>query len=133
MRSCSFLATGLLLAAGCASSSTTATSSTVTPRAASVGKFVWHDLSTDDLPAAERFYSSLLGWDLRRTTRLGKPYAVASCKGELVGGLVAVEPVAGQEVSQWIAYTSVVDVDAAVLYRALSRREQCAERDLGQQ
>jgi predicted enzyme related to lactoylglutathione lyase len=39
---------------------------------------------------------------------------VISCKGELVGGLVEVEPVAGQEVSQWIAYTSVADVDAAV-------------------
>jgi predicted enzyme related to lactoylglutathione lyase len=73
------------------------------------------------------------GWDLRRTTRPGKPDAVISCKRELVGGLVEVEPVAGQEVSQWIAYTSVADVDAAVLYRALSRREQCAEGELGQQ
>ena len=93
MRSCSFLAAGLLLAAGCASSSTTATSSTVTPRAASVGKFVWHDRSTDDLPAAERCPPGSLTVDRLHV---------------------------------------VADVDAAVLYRALSRREQCAEGELGQ-
>jgi predicted enzyme related to lactoylglutathione lyase len=42
---------------------------------------VWHELSTDDLPAAQRFYGGLLGWEFRETTRVGRrcvPVAAAS-------------------------------------------------------
>ncbi len=33
-----------------------------------LGKFVWHDLVTDDPAAARRFYGSLLGWEFEQTT-----------------------------------------------------------------
>ena len=79
-----------------------------------LGKFVWHDLATDDAPAARRFYSELLGWEFTETTRRNKPYAIARKGGRLVAGMVAVDPVPDQEVSQWIGYQSVANVDDSV-------------------
>jgi predicted enzyme related to lactoylglutathione lyase len=105
---------GLLMSTACASRSTTPARVTGTTPGPTTGKFVWHDLSTDDLPAAQRFYGDLLGWQFSETTRMGERYVVASHGGRPVGGLVAVEPVAGQEVSQWVAYASVANVDTAV-------------------
>jgi predicted enzyme related to lactoylglutathione lyase len=108
------LVAGLLLSTACAPRSTTATGATGTTPEPATGKFVWHDLSTDDLPAAQRFYGGLLGWEFREAKGMGRRYVVASRAGRAVGGLVAVEPVAGQEVSQWVAYASVANVDATV-------------------
>ncbi len=105
---------GLLVSTACASRSTTAAGVTGTAPVPTAGKFVWYDLSTDDLPAAQRFYGGLLGWEFGEATGLSGRYIVASHAGRAVGGLVAVEPVAGQEVSQWVAYASVPSVDAAV-------------------
>jgi predicted enzyme related to lactoylglutathione lyase len=105
---------GLLMSTACASRSTTPARVAGTTPGPTTGKFVWHDLSTDDLPAAQRFYGDLLGWEFSETTRMGGRYVVASHGGRAVGGLVAVEPVAGQEVSQWVAYASVANVDTVV-------------------
>ena len=33
-----------------------------------LGKFIWHDLITDDPEGAQRFYAGLLGWEFERTT-----------------------------------------------------------------
>ncbi|MDH4354220.1 MAG: VOC family protein [Actinomycetota bacterium] len=115
MRSAVLIAVaGLLVSTACASTTTTTGGVASTTSGPTTGQFVWHDLSTDDLPAAQRFYGGLLGWEFREATRLGARYVVASHAGRAVGGLVAVAPVAGQEVSQWVAYASVANVDAAV-------------------
>lgn len=109
-----FLAASLLLAGACAPRSS---SPSATPAAGStdtIGKFVWHDLVTDDAAAARRFYGQLLGWQFTDVTRRGRPYVVARNQGRLVGGIVTVEPVPNQEVSQWIGYQSVTNVDDAV-------------------
>ena len=66
-------AAGLLLAHGCSSSSAPAGKAA----ANNPGKFVWHDLTTDDPAASKKFYSALLGWEYSETTVLGRPYAVA--------------------------------------------------------
>lgn len=79
------------------------------------GKFVWHDLLSDDPELAERFYAELLGWQFERTTRLGATYFIARVNGQAVAGLVPVprrEP--ARPVSQWIAYVSVPSVERAV-------------------
>ncbi len=75
---------------------------------------MWHDLVTDDLAAARSFYGELFGWTFTDATRLGRPYVIARHQGRPVAGLVAVDAIAGQEVSQWIGYQSVASVDAAV-------------------
>jgi predicted enzyme related to lactoylglutathione lyase len=79
------------------------------------GKFVWHDLTTDDIGAAKKFYSALLGWDYVDTTVLGHPYSVARIGKKAVGGLHAPNPDrAGKTSSHWLSYMSVADVDASV-------------------
>lgn len=108
------LAPALIIAGACATNQAARPSSPNASPASTLGRFVWHDLSTDDLPAAQRFYRELLGWEFRNSTRLGRPYVVATHKGRLVGGLVPVTPVADQEVSQWVAYAEVADVESAV-------------------
>jgi predicted enzyme related to lactoylglutathione lyase len=105
---------GLLMSTACASGTKMTAGVTGTAPLPTTGKFVWHDLSTDDLPAAQRFYGGLLGWEFREAKGLGGRYVLASRAGKAVGGLVQVEPVAGQEVSQWVAYASVADVDTSV-------------------
>src|SRR5262245_49070757 len=117
----------LTFAAACASTSTTSTTTTSTSmggtkqsaqtsaRASDTsGKFVWFDLVTDNLPAVRKFYGELFGWEFTDATRFGHPYVVARNYGRLVGGLVPTEPAANQEISQWIAYQSVANVDDAV-------------------
>jgi hypothetical protein len=107
------VAAAAMLASSCASPGTTP-AATAAPAASTTGKFVWHDLSTDNLPAAQRFYGGLLGWEFESVTRLGRPYVVAHDKqGRLIGGLVAIDSVPGKQVSQWVAYASVPSVDAA--------------------
>jgi predicted enzyme related to lactoylglutathione lyase len=78
------------------------------------GKFVWHDLVTDDIDAARRFYGQLLGWQFMTVTRIGKPYVIATYQGQPVAGFVPVKPVTGDEVSQWIGYQSVSNVEDRV-------------------
>jgi predicted enzyme related to lactoylglutathione lyase len=103
----------VLLAAACAGQ----TNHVATPDSAPnihAGKFIWHDLATDDLPAARRFYGALLGWEFEDIQRLGRPYVVARFGARRVGGLVPVAPDPDQEVSQWVSYVSVPDVDQTV-------------------
>ena len=126
------LAASVMCTSACATTSTTSTTSTTTTTSAgaatttgssstasglteTIGKFVWHDLVTDDLPAAREFYGTLLGWEFSEVTRSGKPYVIARNYGRLVAGLVAVDAAIDQEVSQWIGYQSVPNVDDAVI------------------
>ncbi len=82
------------------------------------GKFVWIDLVTADLPAAEMFYGQLFGWTFDRVGDGPARYTLALQAGNPVAGLAAREPPPGPETSAvrqawWIAYMSVADVDRA--------------------
>jgi hypothetical protein len=81
-----------------------------------VGKFVWHDLVTEDIDAARRFYGALFGWTFEPAPRRdGRAYALARSGGVYVAGLVAADPRPdGRNVSRWLPYASVADVDLAV-------------------
>jgi predicted enzyme related to lactoylglutathione lyase len=113
---------GLLVAAvaaaaaagiGCASHAPAATPGP--GRSVKPGKFVWHDLVTDEPEACRRFYASLLGWQFEDTRRLGKRYAIAHLGADKVAGLVAIPRAsAAERPSQWVGYVSVPDVDRAV-------------------
>jgi predicted enzyme related to lactoylglutathione lyase len=78
------------------------------------GKFVWHDLMTDDLEAARTFYSGLLGWTFEETRHPnGGDYTLILSDGQLVGGMVQLADPEGAEYSRWVGYLSVPDVDSA--------------------
>jgi len=76
------------------------------------GKFVWHDLLTANVEAAEDFYGSLLGWSFRKQGR----YTVILNKDRAIGGIVEVLPKdKEQHAARWLASLSVPDVEKAVL------------------
>ena len=81
-----------------------------------VGKVVWNDLVTDDLVAARRFYGGLFGWTFEQTTGpAGNEYVIARSGSLPVAGMVSVAKASGgAELSRWLPYVSVLDVDAAV-------------------
>lgn len=80
------------------------------------GKFIWYDLITEDLYASMRFYEELFGWTFEdRPARGGARYVVARDGDVYVAGLLQAKPLAdGQNVSRWLPYVSVSDVDDAV-------------------
>jgi predicted enzyme related to lactoylglutathione lyase len=123
----------VILAVACASGSKSVVPAAV-PTASSplTGKFVWHDLITEDPEACRRFYGALLGWEFEDTHRADKPYIVARAGGHYVAGIVAVPPDATQDLSQWLAYMSVPDVDAAAAkVAAAGGRSLVAPRQVG--
>jgi uncharacterized protein len=103
----------LTLACSTRSKSAAPTAVATAPPSALTGKFVWHDLVTEDPEACRRFYGALLGWEFEDTRRGDRPYILARAGGRYVAGIVAVPPDASQELSQWLGYMSVPDVDAA--------------------
>jgi uncharacterized protein len=90
-----------------------APSTAATARGPLPGKFVWHDLVTEDPAGCRRFYGSLLGWRFEDTQRGGKPYVLARAGAGYVAGMVALPPDKDQALSQWVPYLSVPDVDQA--------------------
>jgi predicted enzyme related to lactoylglutathione lyase len=79
------------------------------------GKFVWHDLITDDVASSRRFYGGLLGWKFEQTTHpRGGDYTLILADGHYLGGMVQLADGAEADYSRWLPYLSVADVDAAV-------------------
>lgn len=75
---------------------------TITP-----GRFVWHELNTQDPERSEKFYRELFGWSF--DSNGGYVHIVAS--GEPVGGIMkAPSP---HVPTFWLPYVSVPDVDEA--------------------
>ena len=85
------------------------------------GSFCWNELSTKDSDAAIKFYTELLGWEIKKSE------AAASCEGseappmvyneivvagQHVGGIYKMGPEFGGAPSHWMAYVAVEDVDA---------------------
>jgi len=81
-----------------------------------VGKVVWHDLITEDIDAAEKFYGGLFGWTFEeRTGSRGQDYSLARSGNVYVAGMVSIDrPTDGTRYSRWLPYISVGDVDDAV-------------------
>ena len=74
------------------------------------GKFVWADLVTDNGPAAQKFYSQLLGWEFRDVGG----YAIATNHGRPVCGLLQrARPTDRPAKPRWIVFISVPSVAEA--------------------
>jgi predicted enzyme related to lactoylglutathione lyase len=84
------------------------------------GAFCWQELATTDLDAAQSFYKTLLGWEIKEGKAPacegaeGPPmvYNEIVVAGEHVGGMYKMGPEQGSAPSHWMAYVAVDDVDA---------------------
>ncbi len=76
--------------------------------------FVWHELMTPDLEAAQRFYQAVTGLAVT-----AGPYPMLVDGTQWTGGLVGPRPEgpswpSGGPAAHWIAYFGVADVEKAV-------------------
>jgi hypothetical protein len=78
-----------------------------------VGKFVWYDLLTSDVPAVKKFYGGVFGWEFENPEGTDGVYTVIHNKGEAIGGIIDAAEAKKVEGEQWLSYLSVADVDAA--------------------
>ena len=101
-------------ATACASGkAATAPAGVVSAANDTVGRFVWHDLVTNDTAASQKFYAALLGWEFEPTTRNGRPYVIARSGGQPTGGIVQRQD-GKTGPATWLAYLSVADLDRAL-------------------
>lgn len=75
------------------------------------GRFVWHDLLTDEVGKAKTFYESIFSWEFKGRGGKDAPYLTAYLENMPVAGIVKsdrLEPDMSE--SRWIGYISVPDV-----------------------
>lgn len=78
-------------------------------------KFVWYELMTTDLQAAEKFYGEVIGWAAADAGMPGWAYTLLSTPAQVqVGGMMTLPPEARDAGARpgWMGYVSVPDVDA---------------------
>ena len=77
------------------------------------GKFVWHNLITNDGEAARTFYGELLGWkfDVKKDGR----YSVITYRGHNLGGILdASKDENPPKSGRWLSAISVADLDESL-------------------
>ena len=85
------------------------------PSASSLlGKFIWYDQMSNDLPGAEKFYSKVVGWTIAPNTMNAQRYSLLKAGDAMVGGLMPIpEEAAKMGVRPaWMGYIAVDDVKA---------------------
>ncbi len=77
------------------------------------GKFVWYEVMTSDMTAAEAFYRNVIGWDAKAAGMPDRPYTVFSAGPAMVGGLMPIPEAARAMGARpcWNGYIAVDDVD----------------------
>ncbi|WP_209347211.1 VOC family protein [Pontixanthobacter sp. CEM42] len=79
------------------------------------GDFVWYELMTPDVDAAQKFYGGLLGWEFADGGQPDMEYLLASKNGTEVAGFMTLtdEMTEGGAQPLWAGYVGVNDVDAS--------------------
>ncbi len=77
-----------------------------------LGKFVWYDQMSNDLPGAEKFYSKVVGWELAPNTMNAQTYTLLKAGETMVGGLMPIPQDAAGVRPAWMGYIAVDDVKA---------------------
>jgi predicted enzyme related to lactoylglutathione lyase len=77
------------------------------------GKFVWHELMTTDMAAAEAFYRHVVGWGAQDSGMPGMAYTLVSVGDRPIGGLMTIPDDAAKMGARpsWIGYVAVDNVD----------------------
>ena len=78
------------------------------------GNFVWYELMTTDLGAAESFYRDVIGWGARDAKIPGLRYTLFTIETTPAAGMMELPPEArdADVRPDWIGYVAVDDVDA---------------------
>lgn len=78
------------------------------------GRFIWQELVTDDMAAAGRFYSKVIGWHMQAATHQGGNYSILANEHGGVGGVTSLadegRPSGGR--THWLPYVGAENVDA---------------------
>ncbi|MGH6855733.1 MAG: VOC family protein, partial [Aestuariivirga sp.] len=77
-------------------------------------EFIWYDLMTPDVKAAEAFYSKVVGWKIADSGMPGLSYSILSAGDVMVGGLMGI-PEADAAMGMrpaWTGYIFAADIDA---------------------
>jgi uncharacterized protein len=74
-------------------------------------RFVWHDLSTNDLDGSKKFYGEVFGWKFEGSAN--GPYTHIKAGDEMIGGIRQMSPGEPQP-PNWLGYIGVDDVAATV-------------------
>lgn len=84
--------------------------------AAAAKNFVWYELMTTDIEAAENFYGAVTGWSGKDFGQPGVRYTVMSAGDKGVAGIMALPAEVCEAGGRpgWVGYIGVDDVDAAV-------------------
>lgn len=79
------------------------------------GQFVWYELMTTDMAAAEAFYTAVIGWSAQDSGHPDMRYTLFAANGASVAGLMTLPAEASQAGARpgWIGYVGVGDVDTA--------------------
>jgi predicted enzyme related to lactoylglutathione lyase len=88
-------------------STSTAPTQELKSNAIAPGDFVWYELVTSDLDAAEKFYSSVIGWKMKDAGVQGMRYTLVSAGETQIAGMMT-QPGAPPG---WLGYIAVADVD----------------------
>jgi predicted enzyme related to lactoylglutathione lyase len=72
--------------------------------------FVWHELMTTDLPAAQRFYADVAGWTIEDAAMPGMTYLLGRAGGDMVAGLMGLPST--DAAPGWLGYVGGANVDA---------------------
>jgi uncharacterized protein len=77
-----------------------------------LGKFVWYDQMSNDLPGSEKFYSKVVGWNLAPNTMNAQRYTLLKTGDNMVGGLMPIPDDAAKMGVRpaWMGYIAVDDV-----------------------
>lgn len=74
--------------------------------------FIWYELLTSDVAAAQRFYGSVIGWQVK--PHVVEDYFEFGTGDAQVAGIMALPEEAGLVSPAWVGYIAVDDVDATV-------------------
>src|ERR1700722_18956410 len=78
--------------------------------------FVWYELLTTDMSAAQSFYGKVVGWDVQEASTAGFVYRLFSVGGTPVAALMEL-PLDGRKkgaTPRWVGYVAVEDLDGVV-------------------
>ena len=80
---------------------------------ANLGKFVWFDQMSNDLPGSEAFYKAVIGWEIAPNTMNSQTYSILNAGRVQIGGLMLIpeDAKAAGVKPAWMGYIGVDDVD----------------------
>jgi len=78
--------------------------------------FIWYELMTTDVDAAQKFYGAVVGWNMADSGQAGMDYRILMAKTEGIGGMMAIpeEAISMGMRPIWFGYINVPNVDKAV-------------------